>query len=121
VSLYMCVFATRDRLGLLFKKKKMKVVSSSLVLQNMRNFLSTSSCVYIVSLSYFSFCISTFVYDPDKATRAKEALERKKREEGKRKAYEERMVSHMRCELLCCHMLLRTCNVATFLHTALFT
>lgn len=35
------------------------------------------------------------MYDPDKATRAKEANERKKREEGKRKAYEERMVRHM--------------------------
>jgi hypothetical protein len=33
------------------------------------------------------------VFDPAKATRAKEAAERKKREEGKRKAYEERMVN----------------------------
>jgi len=33
-----------------------------------------------------------YKHDPDKAKRAKEALERRKYEEGKRKAYEERMV-----------------------------
>lgn len=50
----------------------------------------------LISYSFFAcFCHSTFVSDPDKATRAKEALERKKREEGKRKAYEERMVRYM--------------------------
>ena len=34
----------------------------------------------------------TFLYDQDKARKEKEALDRKKREEGKRKAYEARMI-----------------------------
>lgn len=34
----------------------------------------------------------TFLYDQDKAKKEKEALDRKKREEGKRKAYEARMI-----------------------------
>ena len=42
--------------------------------------------------SFFVQKSRTFVYDPEKEKRAKEAAERKKREEGKRKAYEQRMV-----------------------------
>jgi len=46
----------------------------------------------IQKLERYSINPESFTYDRDKAQREKEALEKKRREEGKRKAYEARMV-----------------------------